>query len=254
MKVKFLMAAAVVAVVALTSCKKDDPAPSVTPQTKKLKKLTRTENGIAKVYTLTYDAANRLTSYKTADNSAYVMFTYDAQGNLTGIEEKEDEFKNVYSYTYQNNKPATGSFKSWKIVAGQPNELIEDDQLTYTVTNNQVSKIHLNMLQTGAEADLQLTYTNGNLTKVVSQSAQFPYTADFSFGTHRSAFPKVTNYVLDQAGFSLQFASNNEMKSASFDFPGTAFDQTVNTQYTFDNQGYALTSNDGSLQMIFEYQ
>jgi hypothetical protein len=60
--------------------------------------------------------------------------------------------------------------------------------------------------------------------------------------------------VLDQAGFSLQFASNNEMLSASYDFPGTGADLSINTQYTYDSNGYVLTSNDGSEQMVFEYE
>lgn len=254
MKIKFLMAAAVVTVVAFTSCKKDD-APTPTPAaTKKLKKLTKVEAGITTVFNLSYDATGKLTSYKTADNSEYVLFTYDATGNLTGIEEKEAGFKNFYNYTYQNNKPVSGTFKSWELVAGQADELIEDDVLTYTVANNQVTNINLEMLQAGEETDLALSYAGGNLTKVVSNSAQFPYTATFGFGTHRSAFPKVSNWVLDQAGFSLLFTSNNEMLSASFDFPGTMFDKTVNTTYTYDGAGYVLTSNDGEAQISYEYQ
>jgi hypothetical protein len=109
------------------------------------------------------------------------------------------------------------------------------------------------MLQSGDVANLQLTYSNGNLTKVVS-NGQVGYTADFSFGTHRSAFPKVSKFVLDQAGFSLQFAGNNDMLSASYDFPGTNFDYSINTQYTYDSDGYVLTSNDGDEQMVFEYE
>ena len=256
MKIKFLLASAIAALIALSSCKKDDaatPATGTPGHSKKLKKVTRTETGTSTVYNLTYDAAGKLLSYRNGSNTEYVLFTYNAQGNLTGIEEKEAEFKNIYSYTYQNNMPVSGILKSWKLVAGQPDELIEDDRLTYTVRNNQVSKIKLDMLQAGETVNLLLTYTNGNLTKVVSDG-QFPYTANFSFGTQRSAFPKVSNYVLDQAGFSLQFACNNDMLSASLDFPGTTFDKTINTQYTYDAAGYVITSNDGDMQMIFEYQ
>lgn len=252
MKIKFLFAACVAALLALSSCKKDDD--QVTPvSSKKLKKVTKTEAGVTTVYNLIYDAANRLLSYKTASNSEFINFSYDAQGNLTGIDQKEENFKNVYSYVYQNNVPATGTFKSWQQVAGKPDELIEDDKLTYTVTNNKVTKIKLELLQGPAEVNLQLTYTADNLTKVVSNEL-IPYVADFSFGTHRPAFPKVSNYVLDQAGFSLLFASNNDILSASYDFPGTAIDQTINNQYTYDSNGYVLTSNDGTTQMIFEYQ
>jgi YD repeat-containing protein len=258
MKFKFLLAATIAALLALASCKKDDTAtpdsPANTPPpSKKLKKVTMTEDGITTIYNLAYDGANRLLSYKTADNAEYVLFSYDAQGNLTGIEEKEEEFKNIYTYSYENNAPATGVFKSWRVIAGQADELIEDDRLTYTVNSNKVTGISLEMLQAGAQVDLQLTYTGGNLTKVISTGA-VPYTADFSFGTQHSAFPKVSNYVLDQAGFSLQFACNNEMLSARYDFPGTTSDVDIHTQYTYDNAGYVLTGNDGDTQMIFEYQ
>ncbi len=258
MKLKVLLSIAVASIIALTSCHKDDPAPQTNTSnpppaaSKKLKKVTMTEAGVATVYNLTYNG-NTLLSYNTDDNSEHVIFSYDAQGNLTGIEDLEKDFKNIYAYTYANNQPASGTFKSWQVVAGQTTNLIEDDRLTYTVTNNQVSNIFLEMLQTGDQTNLQLTYTSGNLTKVITDG-QFPYTADFSFGTHRSAFPKVSKFVLDQAGFSLQFACNNDMLSASYDFPGTTYDRLVNTHYTYDSNGYVLISDDGTTQMVFEYQ
>jgi YD repeat-containing protein len=256
MKIKFLLGAAVVSLLAFNSCKKDDktnPSNGNQGSSKKLKKVTKTAGAVVTVYNLAYDGSNHLLSYRSSDNSEYVLFSYDAQGNLTGIEQKEEEFKNSYSYTYQGNLPASGIFKSWRQVAGQPDELVEDDRLTYTVSNNKVTKMKLEMLQTSSEVNLQLTYAGANLVKVTSDGP-FSYTADFNFGTHRSAFPKVSNYVLDQAGFSLQFASNNEMLSASYDFPGTGSDLSINTQYTYDSDGYVLTSNDGSEQMVFEYE
>ena len=255
MKLRFLFSLAVGLIIALASCKKDDPstAPTSNPaSTKRLKKVTSTEAGTVTVYNLSYEN-NKLVSYKTPDNSKYLLFSYDPQGNLTGIEDQEEDFKNIYSYSYANNLPVSGTLKSWQLLSGQPTQLIEDDSLTYTVTNNQVSQIRLAMLQTGNVSNLQLAYTNGNLTKVIS-NGQVGYTADFVFGTHRSAFPKVSKFVLDQAGFSLQFACNNDMLLASYDFPGTTFDYSINTQYTYDTDGYVLTSNDGTEQMVFEYE
>ena len=256
MKLRFLFAALAASMLSLTSCDKDDdvtPGTNNPPQSKKLKKVTRTIGGVTTVFTLNYDAASRLTSYRNADNTEYVLFTYDPQGNLTGVEQQEEEFRNVYTYTYANNLPVTGRFKSWELIGGQPGQQIEDDRLTYTVTNNKVTGILLEMLQDNEELELSLTYTNNNLTRVVS-TGQIPYTAEFTFGTRKSAFPKVTNFVLDQAGFSLQFASNNDILTASFDFPGTQFDKDLNNQYTYDSNGYVLTSNDGVEQLVFEYQ
>ncbi len=261
MKIRFLLAAVIASLLALSSCKKDDPAttpnnnnnnPQPTPS-KKLKKVTETEGTNVTVYNLTYNTSDRLVSYRSSDDAKYVVFSYDAGGNLTGIEEQEEDFKNIYNYTYQNNVPATGTLKTWSLVSGQPDELIEDDQLTYTVSNNKVTNMRLEMLQAGTAVDLALTYTGNNLTRVAS-GGTMSYTADFSFGTHRPAYPKVSNYVLDQAGFSLLFASNNEMLSASYDFPGTALDYSINTQYTFNSDGYVLTSDDGTTQMTFEYE
>ncbi len=90
MKQKLLIASAIFAIFSLASCKKDDPAPGGNnPGTeKKLKKITKTEAGAVTVFNLNYNTAGKLVSYKTADNSEYVLFSYDANGNLTGIEEK----------------------------------------------------------------------------------------------------------------------------------------------------------------------
>ncbi len=256
MTIRFLVAASAAALLSLSSCKKDDPAPvtSNPPAAKKLKKISRTENGITTVFNLTYDNNNRLLSFKNATNTEFVNFSYNTEGKLTGIEEQERGFRNVYNYTYQNGIPVSGTLKSWELVSGQPDELIEDDRLTYTVTNNKVTRIRLEMLQSASEMDLDLTYSGANLTRVESLGSQFPYTAIFTYGTKKPAFPKVSEYVLDQSGFSLQFASNNEILTGSFDFPGTTFDQTINTQYTYDSNGYVLTSNDGDTQILYEYQ
>lgn len=257
MKKQILLATGVAALLAFASCKKDEhgtPAPNNPGSTKQLKKVTKTEAGVVTVYNLTYDAAKRLTAYKSTDNSESIVFTYDAAGNLTGIEERKDnEHKNIYQYTYANNIPVTGTFKSWELTAGEPDAMVEDDKLTYTVTNNRVSKIKLEMLQDDAEMNLLLSYTNGNLSKVTSEIDGI-YTGNFVFGTKKPVFPRVSNYVLDQAGFSLLFASGNELLSSSWDFPGTAADFTINTTYTYDSNGYVLTSNDGTAQMQYEYQ
>ena len=255
MKQKLLFASAIVAILAFSSCKKDDPAPGpggTNPGTeKRLKKITKTEAGTVTVFNLSYNAAGKLQSYRTADNSEFVLFTYDAAGNLTGIEEKEQDFKNLYTYTYVNNVPVSAVFKSWDITGGAPS-LIEDDVLAYTVANNRVSKIKLTM-QGGGEINFNLSYTNGELSKVASEGA-FVYIADFTYGTKKPMYPKVSGWVLDQAGFSAQFAAGHEILKTVFDFPGTALDKTISVGYTYDAAGYVLTSNDGITQQVFEYE
>jgi YD repeat-containing protein len=254
MKKKLLFATAMVAVLAFSSCKKDDPTPgggTNPPKEKRLKKITKTEAGVTTVFNLSYNAAGKLLSYKTADNSEFVNFTYDAAGNLTGIEQKEQEFKNLYLYTYANNLPVSAAFKSWDIKGATP-VLIEDDQLTYTVENNKVSKIKLTM-SGGGEANFNLSYANGELSKVTSVGA-FAYSVDLTYGTKKSMYPKVSNWVLDQAGFQVQFASGHDILKVAFDFPGTALDYTIDNTNTYDANGYVLTSTDGFTQQVFEYE
>jgi YD repeat-containing protein len=255
MKKIFFMAAVAIMFI-LISCKKDksqQPGPGNGGKTKLLKKTTQTENGHTTVYNWSYDANKQLTAIKSADDAESTLFTYDGDGNLIKIEETDSEFKNIYSFTYNNAAPVSGTFKSWQKHGGEADELIEDDLLTYTVSNNQVSKIHLSMTLASEEADFNLNYSNGNLAKVESEGAT-GYTASFTFGNKKPIFPIISKYVLDQAGFSLQFAASHELLSAAYDFPGTRFDYTITTQYTYDGDGYVLNSTDGNSQLKFEYE
>jgi len=245
------MAAA--AALVFMSCKKDDSVEIDTGNgaTRLLKKITKTQNGETTVYNFTYDANKRLTSYKSTDDREQLIFTYDG-ANIIKVEETEDNFKNIYTYAYNNNVPVSGTFKSWQKHAGEPDELIEDDILTYTLENDQVTNIHLNMTQYGVEADFKLSYTNGNLSKVESTSG-YAFSAAFTYGNKKAPFPKLSKYVLDHAGFSIQFFAKNELLSAAYDFPGTELDKTLVTQYTYDAAGFPLTSNDGETLLKFEY-
>jgi len=248
----FVLAAATVLIV---SCKKDKDNNGTTPPpaSKTLVKMTKKEGNVTTVYNFTYDAAKRLTSFKSADNLAGASFTYDASGNLVKVEQNEDDYKNIYTYSYTNNKPVSGTFKSWQKTAGEPDDLIEDDLLTYTLTNNQVTKIHVAFTLSQDAADFNLTYgSNGNLSSIVS--AANTYTASFTYGNKKPVFPIVSPYVLDQAGFSLQFVAKNELLSIAFDFPDTQFDETMNNQYTYDSDGYVLTSTDGTSNVTYQYQ
>lgn len=254
MKHLSLIATIAVALLSFASCKKDSSDPVPGNSGKKLVKVIETEDGQVTTYNLTYNNDNRLTSVKSTDDSKSTIFTYDNAGNLTGIEQREDnDFKNVYTYTYQNNIPVSGTFKSWQLTAGEPDALIEDDKLTYVVTGNQVSNIKVDMLQGESSLNFSVTYADGNPKSIVSDGP-YKYSANFSYGTHKPVFPQVTNWVLDQAGFSLQYGVKNEVVAIAWDFPGTEEDYSINSTYTFDNNGYVLTSTDGTTQLKFEYQ
>ena len=260
---KFFFLATTAAVLLLSSCKKDNvdisspnpgPDPKPSPSEKVLKKMTKTENGVTTIYSLTYNGSKKLVSIIANNNIEKTLFSYDAAGNLVQVEQNDEEFHNIYSYVYANNIPKSASFKSWMTRPGQSEELIEDDLLTYTVANNQVKKIHLVMqLAENAETDFEMYYNNGNLTKVTA-GAPFQYTAEFSFGNKKPVLPPVSNWVLDHAGFSLQYSARNEVLSAKFDFPINSFDRSITTQYTYDANGYVLTSTDGTASIKFEYE
>lgn len=258
---KLFLIAGVLTALTFTACKKDkdnnnggDNGGGDNTPAKTLKKITKVEGGITTVYNFNY-TNSKLTSYVSADGKESTSFTYDAAGNIARIESIEAEYKSIYTYTWSNGIPVSGTFKSWEKEGTQIGDQIEDDKLTYTVANSQVTKIHLEMTQEGtvSEMDFNMTYTNGNLTKVLSATAGI-YSATFTFGAKKSPYPQLTKYVLDQAGFSLSFGSKNELVTAAYDFPGTQLDSTITQQYTYDAAGYPLTSNDGETKLTFEYQ
>jgi YD repeat-containing protein len=249
------------AVITLASCKKDrddndggdgnNPPPA---NAKLLKKLTEVDDGVTTVYNLTYDNNKRLTSVKTSDNSDITNINYDGSGNVVRIESIQEDVRNLYEFTYTNNKPVSGTFKSWERNGTDPEVLTQDDILTYTVENNRVTKMVMEM--TIQEQEIPFVYeydNNGNVTKIQTENSG-AYVATFSYGNKKSPFPKMFNYVLDQAGYSLRFFAKNEMKAISFDFPGTQLDNAITVQYTYDAEGYPLTSTDGTTQNTYEYQ
>lgn len=251
MRKLFLMAVAFIAL-AFASCKKDDPAPNPGTAAKLLKKITQTEAGATRIYNLFYDANKRLDSIKSTDGIELTKLIYDAAGNLISIDEKEEDFHNIYVYTYANGLPVSATFKSWELHNGQHGDLIEDDELTYTVDAGKVTGIRLDMSD-GSWVNFALTYTNGNLTSVNSVGNDF-YKASFIYGNKKSPFPQASKFVLDHAGFSLLLYAKNEIITTSYDFAGTMFDQTITAQYTYDAAGYPLTSDDGETLLQFEYQ
>lgn len=251
-----IFAATALAALSLTACKKKDTdtTGTTTPGPMYLKKITETENGTTRVFTFTYDNQHRLLKYATADNSAGTEFTYDAAGNLTKVKQTEPGVRNEYAYTYSNGKPVSATFKSWNTATGGADVLDEDDVLTYTVTGSKVTGIHLDMLQDQSDMDFTLSYNaDGEATQIKDSNGAF-YTANFTYGSHKSAMPAVSPWVLDQAGFSLHFVSRHELTTATYDFPGTMLDRTETASYTFNAAGYPVTSTKGTLTTTFEYE
>ena len=257
MKKIFLLAGAM-AMLVVSSCKKnkdsngsDDNYNGGVPA-KLLKKVTKTENGKTTVYNLTYDGS-RLTSFSTADNLESTAFTYDGSGNIVKLENRGNTYYSTYTYTYNNGIPVSATIKVLHKISGQPDDITQDDVITYSVANNQVTKIKQTMKLDNTEQTFNLTYnSNGNLEKVTAEGEE-AYSVSFTYGTKKPGYPGVTIWVLE-LGYTMQFASINEVLTAIYDFPGTQFDTTITTKYTYDGNGYPLTSDDGETQLKYDYQ
>jgi YD repeat-containing protein len=261
MKKYFLVA--LVALSSLVACKKekgndDTNTPSNPSTSKTLKKIVETTAGQTTTYNLNYDASKRLTSVNSTDNAETTSFTYANDGNVTKIENKEGNERNVFEIAYNNGKPVSGTYKTFE-QNGANETLVEQYSLQYTVENALVTKIKMIIPadpandEEGYELDYNLSYTGGNLTKVETVGL-FGFTASFTYGNKKPMFPAQLKYVLDPAGFSLEFFAKNDLLTKHYDYPGTALDETITNVYTYDANGYVLTSNDGETQITFEYQ
>jgi hypothetical protein len=252
MKKIFLLAGAL-SMLVFSSCKKDKDSDDDNNggKTKLLKKVTRTENGATTVFNLNYEG-NKLKSFGSADGLETTALTFDGSGNVTKIDMRDHNDYTTYTFTYNNGIPVSGTVKGVHKVAGEPDEPTQDDVLTYTVVNNQVTKIKREMKEDDAEEIINLTYgSDGNLKKA-SLEGYSDFGIEFTWGTKKPGFPNSSKWVLD-LGYTLQLFAKNEMLTAFYDFEGTQFDYTLTTKYTFDNEGYPLTSDDGETQLKFEY-
>lgn len=249
---------ALVALSTLVACKKE-PGESGTGSSKTLKRIIETKAGQTTTYNLSYDGNKRLSSVSSTDNSEVISFTYSGDGNVTKIESREGNSRDVMDITYSNGAPVSATYKTFEKNAAQQETLTQQYSLQYTVQNALVTSIKMIVPDDpangdpGFELDYVLSYANGNLAKIETSGA-YTYTATFGYGNKKPAFPSIFKYVLDPAGFSLEFFSKNDLLTKTFDYPGTIMDETISTTYTYDANGYVLTSNDGETQTKFEYQ
>lgn len=246
----------------LVACKKDKNEtkdPSNPGSSKTLKSIVETKAGQTTTYNFTYDASKRLSSVRSADNSEVTTFTYATDGNVTKIENKDGNDRNLMEITYNNGAPVSASYKSFEKTEGQNETLTEQYTLQYTVENTLVTKIKMIFPadpendEEGYELEYLLSYTGGNLTKIET-TGMWAYTATFTYGNKKPVFPAIFKYALDPAGFSLEFFSKNDLLTMTYDYPGTALDNTITNVYTYDANGYVLTANDGETQTTFQYQ
>ena len=253
MKKIFLLAGAL-SILVFSSCKKDkdsNDGDNNGGKTKLLKKVTKTENGTTTVFNLIYDG-NQFKSFTSADGLESSTMTLDGSGNITKIDVRDHNDYTTYTYTYTNGVPASGTVKLVHKIAGEPDDIIQDDVLTYTVVNNQVTKIKKQNKVLDIEETVSLIYNSaGNLEKATLEGEEV-FSVIFTWGTKKPGYPTMSKWVLD-VGYTLQFFAKNEMLKAFYDFDGTMFDHELKTNYTYDGDGYPLTSDDGETKMKFEY-
>lgn len=253
MKKIFLVAGAL-SMLVFSSCKKDkdsNDGDNNGGKTKLLKKVTKTENGATTVFNLTYDG-NKFQSFTTADGLEYTSLTLDGSGNVTKLDIRDHNDYTTYTYLYNNGVPVSGTVKTVHKIAGEPDDVIQDDVLTYTVVNNQVTKIKKQNKVIDVEQTVNLIYNStGNLEKATLEGEE-SFSVIFTWGTKKPGFPTISKWVLD-IGYTLQFFAKNEMLKAFYDFDGTLFDHELKNNYTYDGDGYPLTSDDGETKMKFEY-
>jgi hypothetical protein len=253
MKKIFLLAGAL-SMLVFSSCKKDKDSNDGSNNggnTKLLKKVTKTENGATTVFNLTYDG-NQFKSFTTADGLEYTALTLDGSGNVTKMDIRDHNDYTTYAYTYSNGVPVSGTVKTVHKIGGEPDDVIQDDVLTYTVVNNQVTKIKKQMKVADAEEVVTLTYNGaGNLEKATLEG-DAAFSVAFTWGTKKPGFPGMSKWVLD-IGYTMQFSAKNELLTAFYDFEGSQFDYTLTNKYTYDGDGYPLTSDDGETKLKFEY-
>jgi YD repeat-containing protein len=233
------------------SCKKDDTNNN-NENKKQAKKIIKTEAGVNTVYNLAYDNNKRLVSVISADNTDKTIFTYDAAGNVTAMEILMPDNRAEWSFTYQGSTPKTGRYKAWDRSSGTEH-LMRDDQLTYTVVNDKVTAMRINV--TGpltAVLDMNVEYEGANPKRIVSQTQGFAFTQTLTWGTKKSPFAPVFKYVLDWSGAHALYSSKNELISLQTVVQGGT-SVTVNNQYTYDAEGYPLTITEGATTYRFEY-
>ncbi|RYZ28917.1 MAG: hypothetical protein EOO10_07955, partial [Chitinophagaceae bacterium] len=141
---KQLLTLIIALVTLLVGCKKDKSDTEQTPTNptaaKVLKRIIETENGVTTTNTLTYGGNKRLMSITSNDGEQFVKFTYDDNGNITKIENKVEDVRNIFEFTYTNNIPVSGNFKSYEI-SGTEEILEETYNLQYTVVDGVVTKM-----------------------------------------------------------------------------------------------------------------
>ncbi|HEX8608172.1 MAG TPA: hypothetical protein VF679_05975, partial [Pedobacter sp.] len=215
------IAAVLIALVTLQSCKKKDTIVDEKPPMKLLTRVIFAIENRAIYEYYTYDDKHRL---KSANVSELTTYTY-SNGDLATIEGPRFKF----DFTYKSGKiiQAIGKENGRNLVYG------------YVYVGNDLSQIHIN--ENGVVVE-KWTYTivNHNITKIVQESGEGIFITDFTYGSHKNKF--------FHAGLSqiigietIDRYSVNDLLETKRTAPDGSFVKTTDS-YVYDEEGLPVTS------------
>jgi YD repeat-containing protein len=234
----------------LLACKKNahDQQKGSSTNTKRLIKITEVRGGQTMVYNFNYNAKGRLASINSDDRTENITFSYDNDGNVISVSESNFQFLSMFYYNYRNGKPVTATFKSWRV---SDDAILADDFYSYTVSNQRVTKIHVEMVQPFMSLDLSVTYnTDGNVTRIEAPGV---LTVSYSYGSKKPIYPNIYKYITDWS-FAPRFFAQNEINVENYNGPVASNNRVTAMQYTYGPEGYVVSSTDGTTQYTYDYQ
>ena len=224
----------------VSSCKKDAVTPTPTPVSKKLQKITWDQD-LADVLNFTYDAQGRLT--KVEDD--YTIKTYSYNTNTVAIKEfrkSENRFTSDITGTTDNAGrmiTCTGNFSpNINTPYTEQADFIYDANgylIKITRTSNAIIQTY------------DFTITNGDYTKLIYQkTSSGGYTLITDFYTDKKDMSGVGNVPLSYANSHTGLFGKINTHLIKFEQSTSSGSPTPswarNLTYTFDSNGYVLTS------------
>lgn len=223
-----------VTLIAVVSACKDKDKTTPGNVIKYLKKVTAVDAGETKVYQLTYNAQNRLTSFTTEDGSEKRNLVYNDKGLLTKITLEQEGDVDVYEITYSDaGIPTTGSHKIYMEGA-----LARTEAYEYTVVNGKVTVIRAHSQD--SETFYRFTYAGANLTKVTTEGDAGGLEISFTFGNKKSPYSAFLLKYAVVPSLAYEIYSPNEMLSMHLKYAQGEFHN--NFTYSWGADGFPTGS------------
>ncbi|MGX5819049.1 hypothetical protein ACWKWU_12680 [Chitinophaga lutea] len=225
---------------AAVSCKKDKDKDKDEPSAgaRYLVKVTETTNGADDVYTLTWNAQNKLTGNKLPGVSDQ-QFTYDAAGRLSKYVTIDEETGTTDTYTFTYT--ATGLPQRYeRSIVSDDNEPVTSTG-TYVLNAGKVTRIVEKDHETLHETLLDIEYTGNNVTRLHAASPEgLDIEIKMTYGEKRNPMTAARQPYVLLADFAVEGFSANELLTMLTESEIADFSSTVTYQY--DPSGYPIAS------------